>query len=231
MPVVPATRFERYVRYVDLLLRYRGKIAVSDEILCIGRVGLSDREDHFALESRFGIRSGRILRPHLFGESESSPSLGPSGIKSDVGNNFGDFGTGDPVLLGRLEVVGQGAVGDALTDQRSKGYQTAIAQSEPVGAAPHLTEKYIVVEFREFGSEFSELFASSRLFDLFLCHNCCTVYCHCDERKDNFDFHTGSCFKVRLIFSIAKLGASWSRFVYPLQIFIPESWFDGKTGV
>ena len=76
-----------------------------------------------------------------------------------------------PFLLRRLKMVGQRTVRDALADERSEGYQTAVAQAEAVGAAPHLAEEHVVVEFREFGREIAELIAPGRLYDFFLCHN------------------------------------------------------------
>ena len=44
-------------------------------------------------------------------------------------------------------------VRDALTDERGNGYQTAVAQTEFVGTAPHFSKKNIIVEFCEFRSE------------------------------------------------------------------------------
>ena len=44
-------------------------------------------------------------------------------------------------------------------------------QTEFIGAAPHFAEEDVVVEFREFGGERSELVAPGRLYDFFLGHN------------------------------------------------------------
>lgn len=171
VPVVAAARLEGHVGNGDLLARNRGQVAVAGEILCEGRVRLADREDHFALEGGPGIFAGGILRPDLLGETECRPRLGPAGVEADVGDDLGDLGAGDAVLLRRLKMVGQRTVRDALADERSEGYQTAVAQAEAVGAAPHLAEEHVVVEFREFGREIAELVASGRLYDFFLCHN------------------------------------------------------------
>ena len=88
-----------------------------------------------------------------------------------MSDDFGNLGTGNAVFLCRLEVVDERVVGDTLTDERGNRYQTAVAQTEAVGAAPHFAEEDIVVEFREFGCELAELGSPCRLYNLFLCHN------------------------------------------------------------
>lgn len=68
-------------------------------------------------------------------------------------------------------MIGKRRIGQTLTDERGDRHQTAVAKTEAVGAAPDLAEKDIVVELRELGSEFTELRAPGRLYDLLLCHN------------------------------------------------------------
>ena len=88
-----------------------------------------------------------------------------------MGNDFGDLGAGDAVFLRLLKMEAQRTVGDALADERGDRYQAAVAKTEAVSAAPHLTEEDIVVEFRELGSELAELCASGGLYYFLLCHN------------------------------------------------------------
>ncbi len=153
MPVVAAAGLEGYVGDGNLLPGNGREVTVASEILGVGRVGFADGEDHLALKGCLGILSGRIFRPYLFGEAECRPSLGPAGIKSDVGNDLGNFRAGDAVVLRRLQMIDQRGVGNTLTDERSNCHQAAVAKTKFVGAAPHLAEKNIVVKFGEFGGE------------------------------------------------------------------------------
>lgn len=61
----------------------------------------------------------------------------------------------------------QRAVGNALTDERCNCNQTAVAQAEFIGTAPHLTKKDIIVEFRKFWGELTQLVAPCGLYNLF----------------------------------------------------------------
>ena len=171
MPVVAASRFEGDVGDTHLFPRDWGEVTVADEIPGVCRVRLTDGEYHLPLEGRFRILAGRILRPHVFGKAESRPRLRPTRVKSDMGDYLRNLGAGDAVFLRFLKMEAQRAVGDTLTDERGYRHQAAVAQPQFVGTAPHLTEKDIVVEFREFGGEVTQLVALRRLYYLFLCHN------------------------------------------------------------
>ncbi len=118
VPVVAAARLESHVGNIHLLTRNRCEVTVAGEIFGIRRVGFADGENHFALEGCLGIHAGRLFRPYVFGQTERRPCLGSSGIKTDVRDNFGDFGAGDAVVLRRLQMICQRIVGDALTDER-----------------------------------------------------------------------------------------------------------------
>ena len=83
-----------------------------------------------------------------------------------MGDYFGDFGACDTVFARFLKVVGERGVGDALADERGDGDEAAVAQAEEVVAAPHFTEKYIVVETGKFRGEISERVASGGLHNL-----------------------------------------------------------------
>ena len=123
------------------------------------------------LESRPGVLSGSIFRPHVFGEAECRPRFRPSRIEPYVRDDLGDLRAGNTVILRGLKMECQRAVRDTLADERCDRNQAAVTQAEFVGAAPHLAEKDIVVEFREFRGELPQLVAPCRLYDLFLCHN------------------------------------------------------------
>ena len=58
-----------------------------------------------------------------------------------MGDDLGDLAARNAVLSCRLEMVCERRVGYALTYERCDGNQTAVAQPEPVGAAPYLPEE------------------------------------------------------------------------------------------
>ena len=89
-----------------------------------------------------------------------------------MGDGFCYFGAGDTVVLGVLEVVEQGSVGDALGHECSHGDEAAVAQRQQVVAAPHLSEEDVVVGVGKFGGELAELLAPGRLYYFLLCHSC-----------------------------------------------------------
>ena len=153
VPVVAAARLESHVGNIHLLTRNRCEVTVAGEILGIRRVGFTDGENHFALECSFCILSGRLFRPYLFRQTECRPCLRPTRVKTDMRDNFGDFGAGDTVVLRRLQMICQRVVCDTLTDERGNRHQAAVAKTELVGAAPYLAEKDVVVEFCEFRGE------------------------------------------------------------------------------
>ena len=70
-----------------------------------------------------------------------------------MGDNLGYLGAGDTVLFCRLKMVNERVVRNTLTDKRGNRYQTAVAQTELVRAAPYFAEKDIVVELRKLGGE------------------------------------------------------------------------------
>lgn len=79
-------------------------------------------EKHLTLERGFGIFTGGVLCPYAFGEVERRPSLRPTRVETDMGNDFGDFGTGNTVLLCRLEVKHERIVRNPLTDKGGNRY-------------------------------------------------------------------------------------------------------------
>lgn len=107
MPVVAASGFKSHIRYVYLLTRNGGQIAVADKILGVGRIWFANGENHLALESGLGICRSRIIRPHILGQTESRSCLGPSCIKANVSKNLGNFNACDSIVFCRLEMIGQ----------------------------------------------------------------------------------------------------------------------------
>ena len=51
------------------------------------------------LESGLGVFAGRVFRPYAFGQIERRPRFGPTGIETDVGDDFGNLGAGNTVFL------------------------------------------------------------------------------------------------------------------------------------
>ncbi len=104
MPVVAATRLERNVGKRNLGIGNTGDIAVAYEILRISLVRLSNREYHLLLETSL-IRGGIIgIGPHLPGDAESGPGIGPSGIESGLCKKGGNLLARDSVPLPHLQV-------------------------------------------------------------------------------------------------------------------------------
>ena len=105
MPVIPTARFESDIGNIHLLARNRSQVAIACEILGIRRVGFADGENHFTLECSFCILAGRLFRPYVFGQTECRPCLRPTRVKTDMRDDFGDFGAGDAVVLRRLQMI------------------------------------------------------------------------------------------------------------------------------
>ena len=123
------------------------------------------------MESGLAVVAGDFFRPHFFGLPKSSPCLRPPCIKGDVGDDFRDFGAGDAVLLGLLQVVSERRVGHALADERGEGDDASVAQAKEVVAAPHLAKENVIVEMSKLWGKLAQLRAACRLDYLFLCHN------------------------------------------------------------
>lgn len=88
-----------------------------------------------------------------------------------MGQDFGDFGAGDAVLLGFLQMIGERTVRNALAHQRGKRNEAAVAEAQQMIAAPHFPKENVVVEMREFGRELAERVLSGGLYDFLLCHD------------------------------------------------------------
>ena len=171
VPVVAAAGFECNIRHHNLLARYGCEVAVAGKVLCVGRIGLAYREYHLLLKCGLGVIGGAVLGPYVLCQTECRPRLGPAGIETDMGDDLGDLAARNAVLSCRLEMVCERRVGYTLTYERGDGNQTAVAQPEPVGAAPYLPEEDVVVQFRELRGKFAELLTPGRLFDFLLCHD------------------------------------------------------------
>lgn len=102
MPVVAASRLKGYIGKRYLTRGDAGKITITFEVSSVGCVRLADGKYHLTLESGLGVIAGYVFVPHLFGKIEGSPSLGPTGIESDMCDYLGYFCTCDAVVLGSL---------------------------------------------------------------------------------------------------------------------------------
>ena len=122
VPIVAATRFESHIVERNLFAGNRSKVAIADEIFGVCRIRLADRKNHFTLESSLSIITCRIFCPHVLGQIKCSPRLRPTGIKAYMGDNLGNFSTGDSVLFCRLKMINKRVVRNPLTDKGSDGY-------------------------------------------------------------------------------------------------------------
>lgn len=85
--------------------------AFTGEILRIGRVRLTEAE-----EAAVCVRA--LVGVDLLRLPEGGPGVRPAGVEGEVREELGHFGFGHAVLLRGREVVGEGAVRDALADER-----------------------------------------------------------------------------------------------------------------
>src|SRR5699024_1529499 len=105
VPVVAAARLKGDVGGGDTVFaRQHLEIAVAHKILGVGVVGLAQTED-----AAVGLLGGLLVGPDLFGHPERGPGLGPAGVKGGVGDDLGDLGAGDAVLLCGGQMILEGA--------------------------------------------------------------------------------------------------------------------------
>ena len=108
-----------------------------------------------------------LLGPDILRHAEGRPRLGPAGVKGPVGENFGDLGAGDSVLLRGGEMIAEGLIHQPLGHQRHHRDQGAVPQAEGVLPAPHLAEQHIVVQMGELRGKPAQRVPPCRLFH---CH-------------------------------------------------------------
>ena len=109
MPVVTAARFECDIKELYLVSGYRSKIALSCKIFCICSVGFSDWKEYgtaiffqpWRVTAGYNFFNSIIL-PYSFCKIKCRPGFRPSGVKSQMGQNLGDFRACNPVLSGGL---------------------------------------------------------------------------------------------------------------------------------
>ena len=170
VPVVAAAGLERHIGKRYLIFGNRRQIAVAGKILGISGIGFAYGENHLTLESRLGIAARKVFIPYVLRKPESGPRLGPTGIESYVGNDFGDFSTGNAVLLRVLQMMEQRRICDTLGNERRDCHKATVAQRQEVVAAPYLAEKDVIVQMSELRSELAEGVASRCLYYFLLCH-------------------------------------------------------------
>ena len=128
MPVVAASRLKSHIGKGYLPGRYGRQIAVAGKILGVSRIGLAYRENHASGELGLGIVALDVVGPYVFGQTESRPGLGPSGVESHVGNYLSCLCAGYAVGFGILQMMQQRTVGDSLGNERSHSNHTAVAK-------------------------------------------------------------------------------------------------------
>ena len=117
MPVVSASRLKGHVKYRDLIGGYRREIALTDEILRIGIVRGSDREEDGILVSVLIRQRRSFFIPDFLCQTEYRPALRPAHIHSGMGNDGGDFFLRHTVCFCVLQMIGQGRIGNAGSHQ------------------------------------------------------------------------------------------------------------------
>lgn len=90
-------------------------MAIAREVFGVCRIGISYGKRQMVSFVRDLL--GHLIRPHLLGKIEGSPCLGPSGIEGDVGYYLSYLGAGNAIVLGRLKMIFQRTIGNALTDE------------------------------------------------------------------------------------------------------------------
>ena len=99
VPIVAATRLKSDVEEGYLLRGYGSEVTLAGKILGVCGVRLADRKYHRTSKNGLGILTLDVVVPHLFGEVESCPCLGPTGIESYVGYDLGYLGACYAVLF------------------------------------------------------------------------------------------------------------------------------------
>ena len=168
MPVVATARFERDVKYTDLLRRYRCEIALTDKIFAV-RVRFADREHELPLKRLFCRRGFLLWRPDVFCQIENGPCFRPSRVKRHMRYGSGDFFARHAVCFRIFEMIAQRRIRNPLRHERDDRQQTALLDADS-REIPVLAEQYIIIKMRERRREFAERFASCRLDNLFFRH-------------------------------------------------------------
>ena len=166
VPVVAAARLEGDVAHPHLAGGEGRKVALAHKVPGVGVVGRANGEHHLALMA--GLFVGALLfGPHVLRHAEGRPRFGPAGVKGRVGENFGDLGAGDAVLLRRGQVIAERFIHQPLGHQRHHRDEGAVPQAEGALPAPHLAEQHVVVQMGELRGEPAQRVPSCRLFH---CH-------------------------------------------------------------
>ena len=85
-----------------------------------------------------------------------------------MSKDFGHFGLRYSIFLCRFEVILERRVDQSLRHEDDHRYDGAVAEREQVVAAPHFSEKNVVIEVRELGCELAERVTSGCLLDFYL---------------------------------------------------------------
>lgn len=123
MPMVAASRLKghvahrqsRLLAFANIFGSQQGEMAIAREVFGVCRIGTSYGKRQMVGFVRDLL--GHLIRPHILGKTEGSPCLGPSGIEGDVGYYLSYLGAGNAIVLGRLKMIFQRTIGNALTDE------------------------------------------------------------------------------------------------------------------
>ena len=122
VPVIAATRLKRNVvdGQVIIGIGERLKIALADEILAKGHVGLAESKEAAVTVGACGV-VGIDFLCHV----EGRPGVGPAGVESGMGEQLGHFLARHAILAGAGQMVLKRAIRNALTDQGAHGNDAA----------------------------------------------------------------------------------------------------------
>ena len=125
VPVVAAARLEGHVEDGQVVAGAgeRVEIALPDEVLCEGVVGLAQAEEAAVELGALAVLV--VFRIHLLRHVEGRPCAGPAGVEGDMGENLGHLLLRDAILLGAGQVIFQRAVDDAFPDEGAYGDDAA----------------------------------------------------------------------------------------------------------
>ena len=136
----------------------RVKEALAGEVLRVGRVRLAEAEET-AVCVRAAVGVDLLRLP------EGGPGVRPAGVEGEVREDLGHFGLRHAVLLRGREVVGEGAVRDALADERRDRDDRAQLERQLSLARPDLAEEHVVIELGKFGCKIMQGVSARSLFD------------------------------------------------------------------
>ena len=141
VPVVPAARLKGYICNENgfLWIGQRFQIGSSDEILC--KCGI-----WFTLSEKSAVFFGRIVCINFLCHPECSPCIRPACIKCNLCQNLYHFRLADTVFLCGCQMILQGTIYNALTNQGSNRHDRTQLQRKLYLSRPNFSKQYIIVQ-------------------------------------------------------------------------------------